>query len=340
MLHKKLESTLSQNGFYNMRIKNDQLQVYGRERENVFQMVMLVFCYGGFRPSVGEFEQVKQQLYLHVRQAYRPISQELLTIFVTDAKEDMRELCRMDQNAWVFDAVSGRLILYENQRSDVFGLRRPLQQIWEEQRPKIREATGYAGRIPWVTIGLAVANVVIFLFLEWLGDTNDSMFMFQHGACYPDAVIQDGEWWRLLTCAFLHFGMEHLLNNMLLLICLGVRLEDYCGKIRFSLIYFISAIGSSALSLWNMVHTGDYAVSAGASGAIYGLAGALLVIAIKNRGKVEGLTTRDLLILIVLSVYFGFTTANVDNWGHIGGMLTGAVAAVFLSPCRKKRKHA
>lgn len=339
MFEKKIEYVLNQNGFSDMRIKNEELQVYCRERENVFQMVMLVFCRGGFRPSPGEFEQVKQQLYLHVQQQYRQIAQELLTIFVTDSVEGMSELCRLDGNAWVVDAQSGRLILYENQRSDVFGLRQPLQQVLSGETSDVREIAGHVGKIPWVTIGLAVANVAVFLFLEWLGNTNDSMFMFRHGASYPDAVVQDGEWWRMVTCTFLHFGMEHLLNNMLLLICLGVRLEDYCGKIRFSLIYLISAVGSSALSLWNMLQSGDYAVSAGASGAIYGLAGALLVIAIKNRGKVEGLTTRDLLILLVLSIYFGFTTANVDNWGHIGGMLAGAIAALFLSPRKKKRNR-
>ncbi|MGN0483602.1 MAG: rhomboid family intramembrane serine protease [Lachnospiraceae bacterium] len=188
---------------------------------------------------------------------------------------------------------------------------------------------------PIVTAVLIVFNILVYIVLEILGDTTDSYFMYEHGANFPPAVLEDKEFYRLLTCTFLHFGMEHLLNNMVLLGCLGVRLEDYCGHFRFALVYLISGIGSSILSMEMMVRTGDMAVSAGASGAIFGLIGALIVIAIKNKGHVEGLTTKGLLFMLALSLYFGISTANVDNFGHVGGALSGALFALLF--LRRKR---
>lgn len=191
--------------------------------------------------------------------------------------------------------------------------------------------------IPVITISLAVINVLAFFLLEILGDTEDVEFMMQIGAVYPSYLIEDGEYWRLLTATFMHFGFEHLLNNMLILLCAGSILEKALGHIKFVILYLCAGVGGSTLSFLQMVKSKEYAVSAGASGAIFGIIGALLWIVIRHKGRYETLTGRGLLFMIALSLYYGIRTGGIDNWGHIGGLVMGFVLGVLSY--RKKPKE-
>ena len=186
------------------------------------------------------------------------------------------------------------------------------------------------------TVSLIVINVIVFLILTLLGDTGDGLFMLQYGAMYEPYITQGHEYYRLVTSIFLHFGIEHLLNNMVMLGALGWNLELETGKIRFLIIYFVSGIGGNLLSLfWNQMQ-GQYTVSAGASGAIFGLMGALVYVVIANRGRLGRLSGRGMLIMVILSLYFGFTSSGVDNIAHVGGLVCGFISAVILY--RKKKE--
>lgn len=177
---------------------------------------------------------------------------------------------------------------------------------------------------------IVVINVAVFFILSLFGDTEDAAFMLQHGAMYEPMVTQQHEFYRIFTSMFLHFGITHLLNNMVLLGALGWNLELEIGKIRFLIIYLVSGIGGNLLSLYFGISAETYAVSAGASGAIFGLMGALLYVVIANRGRLGRLSGKGMLFMVILSLYFGLTSSGVDNWAHIGGLVTGFVMAVIL----------
>lgn len=189
--------------------------------------------------------------------------------------------------------------------------------------------------VPFVTITFVAINVIVYLLLELLGDTENSDFMIQMGAVWPP-YVKEGEYWRLLTATFMHFGFEHILNNMLVLACAGPILEQGLGHIRYLFLYLFAGVGGSTLSYLQMLQNGENSVSAGASGAIFGIIGALLWIVIVHKGRYETLTGRGLLFMIVISLYYGMTSGDVDNWAHIGGLLMGFVLAVILY--RKPRK--
>lgn len=180
------------------------------------------------------------------------------------------------------------------------------------------------------TVVLIGINVAVFFILSLLGDTEDAVFMIDHGAMYEELVIQEQEYYRIFTCIFLHFGIEHLLNNMVMLGALGWNLETETGKWRFLLIYFGSGVMGNLLSLWHNAVTGEHVVSAGASGAIFGLMGALLYVVIVNRGRLGRLSGRGMLIMIALSLYFGFVSSGVDNLAHVGGLVCGFLLAIPL----------
>lgn len=180
------------------------------------------------------------------------------------------------------------------------------------------------------TVSLIVVNTVVFFALSFIGMTEDAGFMLQHGAMYAPDIVNNGKYYELFTSMFLHFGFQHLMSNMISLGVMGYQLEDAVGKMRYLLIYLVSGIGGNLLSLAVDMHSGSYAVSAGASGAFFGIVGALLYITIRNYGRVGSVSERGILFMIVITLYYGFSNTGVDNFAHIGGLITGFLMAVIL----------
>ena len=193
-------------------------------------------------------------------------------------------------------------------------------------------------KLPICTIAIAAANVLIFLGLSFMGMPEDSAFMMEHGAMYVPYLMNGERYYTLITSMFLHFGFSHLMNNMVMLLVIGYSLEPEIGKIRFLLIYLGSGLMGNLVSAWFDVNQGSYAVSAGASGAIFGIVGALLYVAIRNHGRVGEISTRGLVLMAGLSLYYGFTAQGVDNAAHIGGLISGFLLAV-LTYWKHKPKH-
>ncbi|MDY3920291.1 MAG: rhomboid family intramembrane serine protease [Candidatus Limivivens sp.] len=182
-----------------------------------------------------------------------------------------------------------------------------------------------------VNLTIVVINIVVFFILDFLGNTEDAVFMANHGACYAPWVVEGGEYYRLFTSMFLHFGIQHLFNNMLCLIFLGDILEKLVGKARYLLIFFGGGLGSGAVSLIYELWSGKIAVSAGASGAIFAVIGALVFLAIVHRGSIPSVSRSRFYFMAALSVFQGFTSQGVDNAAHVGGFVLGfLLAAIFI----------
>ena len=189
----------------------------------------------------------------------------------------------------------------------------------------------------YITFALVAINCIVFIILEIMGDTQNSEFMASMGAVWPPYILEQGQYWRLLTATFMHFGFDHILNNMLILICAGMILEDALGHVKYLILYLFAGIGGSTLSYLQMLHSGDYAVAAGASGAIFGIIGALLWIVIVHKGRYETLTGKGLLFMIVISLYYGIHSGGVDNWGHVGGLIMEFMMGILKK--QKKPKY-
>ena len=178
--------------------------------------------------------------------------------------------------------------------------------------------------------GLLIAlNVLFFLYLEITGSSENVYFMYTKGAMSAPAVLEDGEYYRLLTAMFMHFGIRHIMNNMLVLFVLGDNLERALGHVKYLIFYLLCGIGSNWVSM--MAHSTDtMTVSAGASGAIFGVVGGLLYVVTANKGRLEDLSTRQLVIMIFFSLYLGYTSTGVDNTAHLSGLVIGIVIAIIL----------
>lgn len=190
---------------------------------------------------------------------------------------------------------------------------------------------------PSITGVILVLNLISFLFLEWKGSTEDLSFMIERGALYLPLLLERGEYYRLVTSMFLHFGIEHLLNNMLVLFLLGEKLERALGKLTYALFYLFCGIGANLFSLFYDLGRGNLtSVSAGASGAIFGIVGGLFYAVLRNHGRLEDLSTHQLLVLLLVTLYHGVTNAGVNQAAHIGGLLCGVFLGIL---CYRKPKR-
>ena len=181
-----------------------------------------------------------------------------------------------------------------------------------------------------LTIILAAINGIVFFMLSFGGITEDTYYMLENGAMYVPYIMENGEYYRLFTSMFLHFGFSHLLNNMVTLLVMGRYVEPIVGKVRLLILYFVSGLGGNLLSYFEEITTGNYTVSAGASGAIFGITGALFALTIIYRGRIGHLTPRDMAIMVGISLYLGFASEGVDNLAHIGGLICGFLMTVLM----------
>lgn len=188
--------------------------------------------------------------------------------------------------------------------------------------------------LPIVSGILVAANVIVYLICTFTGN-----LLYNIGELDAAAVLLRGEYGRIIYSMFLHAGIDHLFNNMVILFFLGAMIEKVTGHIQFLLIYLLSGIGANICSLLYKVMTMDSMASVGASGAIFGLDGVLLAWILFDRQAMPDVTPRRVLLMIALSLYSGFTAHNIDNAAHVGGLLTGFAAGALLCALRRRKRN-
>jgi membrane associated rhomboid family serine protease len=178
-----------------------------------------------------------------------------------------------------------------------------------------------------VTQVILAVNVLVFLLTVFQArslTSNELSSLFQYGSLYGDATLGHGEWWRVLTNGFLHYGPIHIAVNMFSLWMMGRSLEQVCGRGRYLALYFVSMLGASAAVLL-FGNPGEFPGTAGASGALFGLMGAYAVTVLKLR-----LNPTGLIITLALNAFITFGIPGISIYGHIGGLVTGALVTVAL----------
>jgi membrane associated rhomboid family serine protease len=187
----------------------------------------------------------------------------------------------------------------------------------------------YGGFEAPATVALVVLNVLVYMVTVFQGSgvARPGGEVFEKGALIGAAISVDGDWYRLVTAMFLHASLLHLAFNMLALYWLGTVVEQALGTPRFLMLYFVSGIAGSAGAL---ALSSPFAVTVGASGAIYGIMGALLVLEYRATGTFAG----QALALIAVNLALTFAIPNISIGGHLGGLVGGILATFALSHFR------
>ncbi len=207
----------------------------------------------------------------------------------------------------------------------------PHEPVDVERPPAITEPM----RVPlpfhqplWTFVFLAV-NVLLWLAMTFSGGSENPRVLINFGAKLNSRII-NGEYWRLLTACFLHIGFVHLMFNSYALFSFGVEVERRYGWERFLALYLLSGISGTVLSF-----VGNRALSAGASGAIFGLVGATIAYFASYRDEFGHWGRRQLLSVLIVAAYnlmWGFAVPGIDNLGHIGGLASGLLLGWAYCP--------
>jgi membrane associated rhomboid family serine protease len=198
-------------------------------------------------------------------------------------------------------------------------------------RPVVRAQRQMSSTLAPVTRALIGINVAIYLITVVQGAGIDSPGgkLFEKMALFGP-LVKHGDWWRLITAAFLHASIIHLGFNMLALWFIGAPVESYLGRARFIGLYFVAGLAGSAGALLQS----PYGITVGASGAIFGILGAMLILEWQMTGKLAG----NAMTWILINLVFSFTVSGISWGGHVGGLIGGIL--VTLSFARWGRGHA
>ena len=340
MIRKDIDAAFKNAGYRFLQGRRSEIGIYYRYYQEGFHVVLAVDQTGGYEMTPEQqryMEEWAMSNFYHPQgiladfpQGFPVYRVEVLTLLFGDREEQMREMCSVCQNTWAYQLSERRVLIYENQPAEFYGLRQMLERIEPLQANK-------RYRLPYITLGLIAANALVYILMEIFGSTYDASFILRYGGMYPTLVSEEHQWWRLLTAGFIHFGAAHLINNMVILYGIGERLERAVGHVRMFVIYMASLLGGSVCSCAMMLLSGNYALSAGASGAVYGVIGGFLWVLILHKGRWEGITVKRLLLSILLMVYYGFASSGIDNWAHIGGLIIGFLTTAVLYH-RKRQK--
>lgn len=238
-----------------------------------------------------------------------------------------------------------RIMVNENSSpepvSDAGGSVPPMARPYKiDTEPPAQESTPKPD--PSLRLGPALSFVIatnVAVFLCMVVASSGQAFMsptdhmlLQWGADYGPSTLGSGEFWRLITSNFVHIGAAHITLNMLLLNNCGRPVEYLYGSTKFLFIYFCAGLGGAVAEMF----FAPSVLSAGASGAIFGILGALLTVLRHHARRFDQkklqATLRYLVFLVILNLLYGFSHKGIGNAAHIGGFFSGIVAAAFVMP--------
>lgn len=352
MIIERIRTKLLQKGFQEIKVNIPGIYLLYYAAGQEINLAAFFDCPNGMEFNTEQYENIQRQLYRNYSQRGFT-SVHIQTVICTKYVEAVRKFQPGDRNEWIIDMKNNRLIIYENNNPDFMGIRHDIEDILLSLQVTDGGEVPYPypadnnrlypdSRPFWVkyfakyNTFLVIINVIVFLFVQRNDYYMRSNPVLDIGSLYWPAVWYQQDYYRLFTYMFLHGGIQHLANNMIVLLIIGDNVERAAGKWRYLIIYFGSGVIAGIASMgYNMVnHTN--AVSIGASGAIFGVVGAMAYIVVVNKGRLEDISTRQIILFVVFSLYGGLTSQGVDNAAHIGGLAAGIALAAILYRKHKK----
>ncbi|GGN63835.1 MULTISPECIES: rhomboid family intramembrane serine protease [Oceanobacillus] len=254
-----------------------------------------------------------------------------MRVYYLDQEEYVHEAERFEQDLLPHQPISYNLELPDERKEEVVEeTKYDFVSSLKNKRKEVENIFSF-GR-PLFSYAFIIINLLCFFYIEWKGDSTSIETLIEFGAKYNPAMIIDGEWWRLFSSMFIHIGFIHLALNMLAVYYLGTAIEKIFGSSRFVLIYFIAGLGGSIASF-----AFTTSVSAGASGAIFGLFGAFLYFGIIHKRLFFQTIGSSILLVLAINLVIGLSIDEIDMAAHVGGLIAGFLAAAIVGMPKNKR---
>ena len=338
----RLENLFFEQGYGKIPSNLPEFNFYCRREVQGMTVLHVIDYRQGLYISKDQYTHLKEQIEAFFREkGEREV--HVMTLILCDDSEKARRLCEDDSFCWVIDSREYRLLVHETQTADFYGWKDMLEEylftLARESAAGTEASAALKKRIDWralswVNIILVAVNVIIFLICTFTGD-----LLYNRGALSLREVLADGQFYRLFTSMFLHWDAEHLFSNMIVLYYVGAIVERELGALPYMALYLLSGLVGNLFSVgYYELFVNIYGSSAGASGAVFGVEGALLFLVMIRRGRLESMTLGRVAFAVAFSLYCGFTSAGVNNAAHVGGVLMGFTAAAVIAGCKKMRQ--
>ena len=342
-----METYLLKNGFFPLSSNVSDISALVKVENNLLNILQIIDYKSDLYLDKVQYEEIKASL----RAAFseKGVSEiHILTLILAEDLEKGAILGEEDTFCWLVDKQQSELLIYEDKQPDFYGMKALLEsflQKWKENPASFDEEpvekpkgptkktilTDYLKKAPYVTLGMIIINLLLcFGCIE-----NPALFYGKGSTSY--IYLKAGEWYRLVTSMFLHEGLDHFFSNMLLLYFMGEMLERRVGWFKYLFVYMASGIIGNLVSALYEYFTGDYFVSFGASGAVFGIMGMLVYMVIMKREAVR-IPIMSMVFMIGYCIYSSFVGEHINGAAHLGGMLGGMILMFVLGLRRKSHE--
>ncbi len=340
MITRNIISVLSNHNFSIMKNTNPQYYFFCKDTKESFSTIVLIddIKYPNKTDSIL-LDSIKDSLEkTFFLRGYKQV--DVLFIIFTNNPFDYKNLADSNFTFWVSDMNDKRIISY-NPDDSFSDIRQDFENalILTGQKHLFSSNTDdiFANKKPIFAIIFAAISIAVFIIFELFGDINDTAYLYNFGALEWYKVLEYGEYYRLFTSMFIHFGFTHIASNMMSLLAIGSQLEPAIGHIKFTIIYLLSGLCASLASVFYHATTGEAVISAGASGAIYGIFGAYAIYALFDKLKGRTVSAYRIALISLLMLSSGMSSTSIDNAAHLGGIISGCVIAFICCICSKNK---
>lgn len=292
------------------------------------------------KEKFSDYKNITKKQFNHVDVNKIILLNLILTEYTLDIYKDVNYTPDFDDELidinWIIDIKEEKLIIPSKQVSSVIGIKKDINKLLAsgnsyKPKPKILKENE---QVPYITYSLIAINIFVFIIMELSGGTTNISNLIKFGAIDSYSFLKQGEYYRIISSMFIHIGAMHLLYNIFGLYVFGTRIEKYIKRWEFIILYVVSGIVGSMLGVGVDLLSERMTVSAGASGAIYGLIGAILVYSKVFKKNIGGLTSYTIIILFIIGIGFGTLKPEISNLAHLGGFIGGAIVATLF--CYRK----
>lgn len=328
------------------------------------QVVCFVDCDVMAEDDASTLANISEDINNYLKNSSYQTNKTLMIVASVDINA-ARKRCMGYDGFWLVNKEHRKLIVYENQPVDFLKLRNALEIYLEtgkldqaavkeetkkqkvesnvvSMRAYNKKSRNYNDIRRFITVTniIIAINLIVFFIVAIGGDVEDATYIHEKGGLAFNDIDVNKEYYRFITSMFLHFGAAHLMYNMLFIFCFGNTIEPELGKIKLIAIYIISGLGAGFAEYhFNLAdHLNE--VCAGASGASYGLMGALIALTLVDRAFRYHYDFRRVALIAIMFIAVDATRDNIANWAHAGGLVTGFIstfAIVSISNAIRKK---
>lgn len=344
-----METYLLKNGFFPLTSNVSDISALVKVENNLLNVLQIIDYKNDLYLDKVQYEEIKASL----RAAFseKGVSEiHILTLILADDIEKGAALGEDDTFCWLVDKQTAELLIYEAKQPDFYGMKALIEEFlqkWienptvfdesQEEEPETAIATkkskivAYLKKAPYVTLSIIIANLLLCFGCM----VNPSLFY--GGGSISLAYVEKGEWYRLITSIFLHGSLDHYFSNMLLLYFMGDMLERRVGWVKFFFVYLASGVIGNLVSCLHEYITGEYYVSFGASGAVFGIIGMLFYVVLRKRENIR-ISIPSMVFMVGYCIYSSFVGEHINVAAHLGGLLGGMILMFVLGLRRKSHE--